>query len=325
MTKNIMDLSTTKLYKYFWEFLHDRHEIFLKRNSNEKTYSTNQIISNYKFTNIYRVLDKTTQYLVKNIINDTGDYSNEDILFRILLFKIFNKIETWIEIEKILIDISWTNFNLAKYVSAFDRLYRKNLTIYSAAYIMPTKISSFNYKRKYKNHLYLLNEIMNSKLLTKIQSAVSLEQVYKTLRDIPSFGDFLAYQYTIDINYSKLINFDENDFVIAGPGAKRGIRKAFKNSEKFTDYDIINLVRKNQRSELKKYGYTVNTLQNRELKLIDIQNIFCEFDKYTRVNMKSLKNGIIEFDGNMRIKQKYKPISMTFDIVFPSKWGDVRV
>lgn len=40
-------------------------------------------------------------------------------------------------------------------------------------------------------------------------------------------GSFLAYQYTIDMNYSPYINFSENDFVKAGIGAIRGIKKCF--------------------------------------------------------------------------------------------------
>ena len=37
-------------------------------------------------------------------------------------------------------------------------------------------------------------------------------------------GDFLAYQYTIDFNYSPYLNFSENSFVKAGIGAIRGIK-----------------------------------------------------------------------------------------------------
>ena len=38
-------------------------------------------------------------------------------------------------------------------------------------------------------------------------------------------GDFLAFQLLIDLNYSNLTDFSEMDFVVAGPGARDGIRK----------------------------------------------------------------------------------------------------
>lgn len=37
------------------------------------------------------------------------------------------------------------------------------------------------------------------------------------------YGDFTAQQYCIDLNYSPLFNFTENDFVITGPGSLRGL------------------------------------------------------------------------------------------------------
>ena len=65
----------------------------------------------------------------------------------------------------------------------------------------------------------------------------------------PTFGSFLAYQYTIDLNYSNIINFSEMDFVVPGPGAKDGIRKCFITLGDFAEADIIKWVTENQNSE----------------------------------------------------------------------------
>ncbi len=51
-----------------------------------------------------------------------------------------------------------------------------------------------------------------------------MEAVYNILRGCSFIGDFLAYQYTIDFNYSPYLNFSENSFVKAGIGAIRGIK-----------------------------------------------------------------------------------------------------
>ena len=48
---------------------------------------------------------------------------------------------------------------------------------------------------------------------SKIETASSLEAVFRIFRGYPSLGDFLAFQYTIDLNYSELVNFSEMDFV----------------------------------------------------------------------------------------------------------------
>ena len=73
-------------------------------------------------------------------------------------------------------------------------------------------------------------------LAVRLRSASSLEQVYQMLHGYPLFGDFMSYQIAIDLNYSSEINFDENDFCQVGPGAVRGIKKAFLD---LGDYDRI--------------------------------------------------------------------------------------
>ena len=42
-------------------------------------------------------------------------------------------------------------------------------------------------------------------------------------------GDFLAYQFITDINYSTLTDFSEMEFTVPGPGARDGIHKCFES------------------------------------------------------------------------------------------------
>src|SRR5207249_10869787 len=47
--------------------------------------------------------------------------------------------------------------------------------------------------------------------------------------DLPSLGNFLSFQLTIDLNYSEMIDFSEDVFVVAGPGARAGISRCFSD------------------------------------------------------------------------------------------------
>ncbi len=58
------------------------------------TSTADEILSTYKFTNAYRAADRVSQYLIREVIYH-GDQSPENLFFRTLLFKIFNKIDTW--------------------------------------------------------------------------------------------------------------------------------------------------------------------------------------------------------------------------------------
>mgnify|MGYP006863357740 CR=1 FL=1 len=86
-------LKKTKVYDTYWKFACERQNIFMRKLMGEKDNLTEDIIlREYKFTNTYRASDRVSQYLIKNVIYQRG-YTEEDTIFRILLFKIFNKID----------------------------------------------------------------------------------------------------------------------------------------------------------------------------------------------------------------------------------------
>ena len=99
--------------------------------------TTDTILSTYKFTNVYRASDRVSQYLIQKVIYK-DDQNYEEVFFRILLFKMFNKIETW---ECLLDNLgytpNWRTFTFGKYEKILNQL-SKNKAIYSQAYIMPT-------------------------------------------------------------------------------------------------------------------------------------------------------------------------------------------
>ena len=70
---------------------------------------------------------------------------------------------------------------------------------------------------------------MRDRLPDRIADAGCMRKAFELIRSYPMMGDFLAYQYVTDLNYSTLISFTEMEFVAAGPGAKDGIRKCFRS------------------------------------------------------------------------------------------------
>ena len=95
-------------------------------------------------------------------------------------------------------------------------------------------------------------------------------------------GPFMAYQTAIDLNYSDLINFDEDDYTQAGPGALRGIRKAFVDPGDYSPSDTRAWMVDRQDCEFERLSLPFSGLFGRKLHAIDCQGLFCELDEYCR-------------------------------------------
>lgn len=314
------------IYDNYWRLATERQEIFFKRHLGlEAPWTEDEILKSYKFTNAYRASDRVSQFLIKEVIYGNDNKFPQNTLFRILLFKLFNKIETWKILEN--------NFdgNITYHPGVFEKidailsyLLEDGVKIYSAAYIMPSGKSEFGHSKKHRNNLALLKMIMDSDLLYDLMSDKirSLEELYNRLLEFPTLGKFLAFQFAIDINYSELCNFDENEFVVAGPGAIRGIKKCFSDIGKNKPEEVIKIITEIQHEEFERLGINFKNLWGRDLKQIDCQNLFCEFDKYSRVAFPEYS----KLTGNSKIKQKYKNDNKEkIDYFFPPKWSDVII
>ena len=314
--RDIQNLQPTEVYDSFWHFAAERQAIF-KRRLEGSTYpwTTDPILDEYKFTNVYRASDRVSQFLIKEVIYSRS-YEAADLVFRILLFKIFNKIETWKLLEKNFGTITLDQFSLKDFCSVLESEIANGRRIFSGAYIMPSGSKSFRPQRKHLVQLTNLESMLNDDLPKKICESKSLKDLFKLLRSYPLMGDFLAYQYSIDLNYSELVDFSESDFVTPGPGARSGIRKCFSDLGPYSESDVIQMVMENQDDEFSARGLRFSRLGNRPLQLIDIQNIFCEIDKYSRVYFPEITGRL----NRTRIKRRYQPSGQTISNWYPPKW-----
>jgi hypothetical protein len=272
-------------------------------------------MTSYRFTNCYRAADRVSQYLISNVIYG-GSQDRDEVLFRILLFKFFNRISTWEMLRSALGDLAWTTFRVERYDGVLSDVISCGEPIYSAAYVIPSP--QLGARRKHTNHLLLLERMLSDGLADRLQASRSMSEAFQLLRGYPGLGDFLAFQLIIDINYSSLINFSEMDFVVAGPGAKDGIYKCFGLGGRGIEAEIIRYVSEAQEQHFARLRLTFPDLNGRRLQLIDCQNLFCEVGKYARVAYP----GIPGYSGRTRIKQRYLPSDQVLTSCFPPNWGN---
>jgi thymidylate kinase len=307
----------TVVYDTYWRFAAERQEIFFRRWKRRlPPWTSDRILSEFKFTNAYRASDRVSQFLIKEVIYE-GDQSEEEVFFRTILFKLFNKIETWQLLTKSFGGISYADFDFKSCDSVLSKASAGGNPIYSGAYIMPSGSAAFGTTRKHRAHLKLLKQMMDDEVALRIAGAKNMLEAFTLLRSYPMIGDFLAYQYVTDLNYSTLTNFSEMEFVVPGPGAKSGISKCFESLGGLTESDLIRVVTDRQQVEFERLGIAFKSLWGRSLQLIDCQNLFCEVDKYSRVHHPEITGS----SGRTRIKQKFRPTEAAIEYWYPPKWG----
>lgn len=309
-------LRPTIVFDTYWRFAAARQAVYLARVRRDAApWTTDEIIQGHRFTNVFRASDRVSQYLIGRVQRGRGaSAESEDVVFRTLLFKIFNREDTWEHLEERVGTVTWESYDFDRFRSALDEAATRG-PIYSAAYVMPPP--RLGEHRKHANHLRLLERMMRDGLVARLCSAPSLRSIYEMLVSFPGLGPFLAFQYAIDLNYSDLVPFDENDFVVAGPGAKDGIRKCFGKAAGGIETDIIRYMVETQDEHFTRLGLDFPGLFGRPLHLIDAQNLFCEVDKYARVRHPHVAG----ISGRSRIKQKYVPGAPVAVPVFPRRWG----
>ena len=316
--RHLAPAKVSEVYETYWRFAAERQDVFFRRaRGDAQPWTGNGVLRTYKFTNAYRASDRASQYLIRHVIYRSDlPNSPREVFFRILLFKLFNKIETWGLLERAFGSITFEDYCFTRYDEVLARAMRNGRRIYSAAYIMPPGKSAFGQPAKHQNHLLLLESMMESGLPERLAETSTMQEGFEKLRAYPTIGDFLAYQFITDINYSEITDFSEMEFVVPGPGARDGLRKCFADPGGLNDPELIRFMADLQEQEFERLGLDFRSLWGRRLQLIDCQNLFCEVDKYARVAHPQIAG----LTGRTRIKQRFRPTPTPIELFYPPKW-----
>jgi hypothetical protein len=308
-------LHPTRAFRSYWSLAAERQRIFFRRLRGERPpWTDDPVLATNRFTNAYRASDRVSQYLINEVIYGASTDERSTVL-RVLLFKIFNRVDTWRHLEDAVGRITVDTFNAGYFSKLLDARRAAGERLYSAAYIMPSP--KLGETRKHWNHLRLVDELLVNGTVDRLLEASSLRELYEVLLRVHSFGPFLAFQFAIDLNYSELFKFSEMDFVVAGPGAHDGIAKCFTNAHEVSAEDVIRAVVDSADEQFDAAGIEFESLWGRPLQLIDCQNLFCEVSKYARVAHPELTGR----SGRTQIKQRYTPTLSPLLVGYPPKWG----
>ncbi|WP_245436599.1 nucleotide kinase domain-containing protein [Methylobacterium sp. V23] len=304
------------MYEIYWTFAARRHEAFERRVAGEPgPWTSDPILNTYKFCNVFRAADRVSQYMIRSVAyaDDAGSYA--DRVFQIVAFRTFSNIATWEGVRAVLGGAPrLEDLTSGRFEQALDRVKASNGGLYTGAFILCAN-KAYGFDEKHRNHVALFKHMFGGgRLHEAVRGANSLEGIVRTLEGFPLMGPFMAYQTAVDLNYSDLLGFSEDDYTQAGPGALRGLRKAFHSLGDYTSSDAIQWMVEQQDAEFERLGLAFRGLFGRRLHAIDCQGLFCELDKYCREAVPELAS------NRSRIKARFTASSQKIELFFPPKW-----
>jgi hypothetical protein len=112
-------MTPTVVFDTYWRFAAERLAMFYRRYSNPSgPWTSDPILRTYRFTNSYRAADRVSQYLIREVQAGTDrPKTPQEVFFRTMLFKIFNRIDTWEALEKQLGPLEWRRADLGSWIA----------------------------------------------------------------------------------------------------------------------------------------------------------------------------------------------------------------
>lgn len=260
----------TELYDLYRYFVRERHRTWARRQAGEPgPWSNDPILSSKKFTHDYRLLDRGTQFVVTELL--TPDISPLDALARCFLYRVTNLPSTWVAMKDALGRYPLAadmNPSLTKVIHAHRDA---GNTVFSGAYMIvpqPGKAGD-----KVQHAVELAETFVTGYAPTFFQAGDQFQR-FEILETPYGMGRFLAMQVLTDYGYSPQCGEDrEHEFVVEGPGSRRGARKV--------DPDMKPVALIHELTKMWQDDDSVR-LYGRPLSLMDVQNTLCEFHKFSR-------------------------------------------
>ncbi|KAJ6619050.1 hypothetical protein B0H10DRAFT_2164011 [Mycena sp. CBHHK59/15] len=326
-------LTPTSVFNTLWQWLAERKGIDDRRRAGlPAPWTQDPILQKFKFCNAYRVLDRTSQFVVREVI-EKGAQDRTEMLFRILLFNCFNKIETWQLLARAFGRggaPTYTAFDLDAYGVVLDVAVAAGTTLFTSAYM---KIGHrLDYDANHMRHLQLLQILMHD-LPPVLASARFAADVYERIAAYPGMAAFTAYQLLLSLSYSPLLPFAANDFVVPGPGARSGLAKMFGRSiararaavpAADIEAEVLRWMARTQTAHFARLGLAFAPLRGadgraRPLDVADLEHAVCEVDKYARVR----HPGVPGIGTRTQLRGRFTPTgALPASPVLPAAWAD---
>lgn len=261
---------------YFQHWIQQRHQAHINRCSGlPAPWSPDPILQQFKFCNVYRQLDRTTQWLNDNWFIDIPYHV---LPFWTVVARLLNHPEPLEAVRP----LHWDQWDPRAFVAALEAVRARGGTVRGGAYIVSTNGTAQPLPQ------FLATHILTPLSRADTQPDHTLAATHARLMQYAGIGSFLAGQIIADLKHHHPAlrrggpnnAYDWFTFVAPGPGSKRGLNRLYGLPAKkgMTDSRFHDM-----------FGRAVEQAEEvvwankwPEIDAQNVQNCLCEYDKYER-------------------------------------------
>lgn len=263
----------------FLSYVEQRHRVWEKRQAGHpQPWTLDPIIASRKFTNVYRVLDYGSQFLLADLLHSAFD--EREVLMRSFLYRHTNLPPAWKAFNYV--TGAYPSVRTLENLREYWHYYRdQGHKVFSGAYMIYPQ-STVPGTDKIQSVTDLTERLFSpdspDDIMPDFLDAENQQQRFAVLRRNKGVADFMSMQILTDWGYSRFGEAGlENEFVVPGPGAKKGAKfidptarpevtlewawKAIQDLDVYIDLPDGRIRRPSK---------------------MDAQNCLCEFSKYVR-------------------------------------------
>lgn len=263
-----------KMVEAMFDFMERRHTIYLDRKAGKPwPWTKDPVLLKWKFTNVYRELDKTTVWFRENV-RDPLRNDFDKVIRATIIFRWFNRIETGEILRANSLLIHWDRKTARRVLKGLKPLV-------TGAYMIKTPTG----KDKLEGMLDVISSIEKKMpyIFDYFRGNPTLEACTEHLREYPFMGPFLAFEVVTDLRHTCVLEkaWDIRTWANPGPGAMRGMNrltgKPVRPKRQWPREAYIQMMQELLSISLSTWPKTFPPLEMR-----DIEHSLCEFDKYMR-------------------------------------------
>lgn len=280
-----------KHFQRLLRFMIERHSVYLRRLRGEsQPWTPDPILQRYRFTNVYRELDRVTVWIDKHIRQRfAGDSS---LWFMLCIARQINWPETlteliedprgaWPHADR------WSWRRCARILLARKA---RGEQVYTGAYMLtcqPPSLVRDGEKANFTAEV-VLDSVWKARRAVEPELHGTLQRAHAALLPYHGWGGFMAYEVVSDLRYTRYLRnaTDVYSWAHAGPGALRGLNRVFGRPLKarlpqgVALEDMVKIL-----TALREELHWPRGEGWPPLELREVEHSLCEFDKYERARL----------------------------------------